>query len=147
MDIDEPGWPLIDDFFERLARGRAEATVRRYARVRHRFYDFLDVDDMSEWLQPDEVVLLALEREFLSEGAVWNLFGLEGLLRCIPGFVAESQLPTSAAEARMQVSVMKRFIDQPHVKLGVTRDKRESWLVARRAIGLARHQVETKHLA
>ncbi len=111
MEIDEPGWPLIDDFFEGLAEGRKAPTVRRYARVRHRLYEFLDNDDMSAWLQPDEVTLLAAEREFGREGAVRSVVGLDGLLRCLPGFLAVERLPSTAAEARMQISVVSRFVN------------------------------------
>ena len=110
MDIDGPGWPLIDDFFEHLSTGRAASTVRRYARVRLRLYDFLDVDDMASWLTPDEVVLLAAEREFDRDGALLRLLGADGLVRCLPGLVAEQRLPTTAAEARMQVSVTGRLL-------------------------------------
>lgn len=115
MDYDDPSWPLIDDFFEALAEGRRAVTVRRYARVRHRLYDFLDVDDMSQWLEPDEVTLLAAEREFMRDGAVRSLFGVEGLLRCLPGFVTDEVLPPTTAEARTQVSVANRLLT--HVRV------------------------------
>ncbi|NRQ50455.1 hypothetical protein [Aeromicrobium stalagmiti] len=119
MDLDEPGWPLIDDFFHDLAEGRKAETVRRYARVRLRTYDFLDVDDMTTWLDPDDAVLLAAEREFLREGAVWTLLGIDGVLRCLPGLLTPERLPTSAAEARMQVSVVNRLADHLRRHLAV----------------------------
>ncbi|MET1039325.1 MAG: hypothetical protein ABW075_13705 [Aeromicrobium sp.] len=110
MDIDEPGWPLIDDFFERLARGRKAETVRRYVRVRHRLYDYLDVDDMTAWLEPADATLLAAEREFWREGAFWTIFGADELVRCLPGFVAAHELPSTTGEARMQISVTGRLL-------------------------------------
>lgn len=138
MEIDEPGWPLIDDFFEGLAEGRTAPTVRRYARVRHRLYDFLDDDDMSGWLQPDEVTLLAAEREFGREGALRSIAGIDGLLRCLPGFVAVDRLPPTEAEARMQISVISRFVDYLR---GWHLDRREharSWALAVQAVRRAR---------
>lgn len=110
MDIDEPGWPVIDDFFEHLGIGRKAETRRRYQRVRLRLYDFLDIDDMALWLSPEQVTLLAAEREFHREGAVWTLYGVAGLFQCAPGFVAQEQLPSTAAEARMQISVTNRLV-------------------------------------
>lgn len=109
MDIDEPGWAMLDDFFGHLSVGRTAETVRRYARVRHRLYDFLDLDDMTAWLDPADATLLAAEREFCREGAFWTVLGFDELLRCLPGFVATDVLPTGAAEARMQVSVTGRL--------------------------------------
>lgn len=134
MDFDEPGWPLIDDFFSALGEGRTVSAVRRYTRVRLRLYDFLDVDDMVAWLGPDDATLLAAEREFLPDGAVWNLFGLDGVLRCLPGFVCEARLPGSAAEARMQVSVIKRLFADLRKRHLVPPDSRRSFLAARRAV-------------
>lgn len=116
MDLDEPGWPLIDDFFTKLADGRRPETVRRYVRVRHRLYDFLETDDMSEWLEPDEVILLAAEREFGREDALRAVVGVEGLLRCLPGLVTDEVLPPTTAEARMQTSVVNRLITHVRVK-------------------------------
>ncbi|AWB92659.1 hypothetical protein [Aeromicrobium chenweiae] len=142
MDFEEPGWPLIDNFFVRLAEGRKAETVRRYARVRLRLYDFLDVDDMIEWLGPDDATLLAAEREFLRDGAVWTVFGLGGVLRCLPGFLTEAQLPTSGAEARMQVSVVSRFVTDLRNRHLVPREDVHALLVARRAAMRARDRLQ-----
>jgi hypothetical protein len=144
MDIYEPGWPLIDDFFERLAEGRKATTVRRYARVRHRLYDFLDTDDMGEWLRPSEVTLLAAEREFRRDGALYGLFGVDGLLRCLPGFVAESQVPTGAAEARMQISVVDRLLLHLRMCHLVPRASLAPLVAAKRATDYARVDLEAR---
>jgi hypothetical protein len=137
MDIDEPGWPMIDDFFERLAQGRKTETVRRYVRVRHRLYDFLDLDDMTTWLDPADATLLAAEREFCREGAFWTIFGAEALLRCLPGFVAVDVLPSGTAEARMQVSVTGRLLKHlRHWRL-IDRTMARPYTVATRAVGRA----------
>lgn len=145
MDLDEPGWPLIDDFFLGLAEGRRPETARRYARVRHRLYDFLDTDDMRQWLDPDEATLLAAEREFAREGAVRAVVDLEGLLRCLPGFVGEEPLPTGDAEARMQISVVGRLVvhvRDDHLAPG---EHQQSVAVATRAVRRARLAVDTRH--
>jgi hypothetical protein len=137
MDIDEPGWPLIDDFFEGLAQGRKAETVRRYVRVRHRFYDYLDLDDMTQWLRPADATLLAAEREFCREGAFWTVLGTEALLQCLPGFVAVDVLPSGTAEARMQVSVVGRLLKHlRHLRL-VDRTMTRPYNVATRAVGRA----------
>jgi hypothetical protein len=138
MELDEPGWPLIDDFFEDLAQGRKPVTVRRYVRVRQRLYDFLDVDDMCRWLEPDEVTLLAAEREFGRDGAVRSALGLGGLLRCLSGFVGEDVLPSTTAEARMQISVVNRFVIHLRDHHLVPRAERRSLLIAGRAVRRAR---------
>lgn len=142
MHFEEPGWPLIDDFFLRLAEGRKAETVRRYARVRLRLYDFLDVDDMAEWLGADDATLLAAEREFVRDGAVWALFGIDGVLRCLPGFLTEAQMPTSAAEARMQVSVIGRFVIDLRKRHLVPRAHWQSLLLARRAVMRTRTRMD-----
>lgn len=138
MEIDEPGWPLIDDFFSGLAEGRKAPTVRRYARVRHRLYDFLDEDDMSAWLEPDEVTLLAAEREFGRDGALRSAVGLDGLLRCLPGFLAAERLPSTTAEARMQISVISRFVNYLRGWHLVPREHFRSLVMAARAVQRAR---------
>ncbi|MCW2831788.1 MAG: hypothetical protein JWP31_2480 [Aeromicrobium sp.] len=144
MHGEEPGWSLVDDFFSGLASGRRPETVRRYARVRLRLYDFLDVDDMTRWLGPDDATLLAAEREFARDGAVRNLFGLDGLLRCLPGFVATARLPSSGAEARMQISVTGRLVADLHRRHLVPRSSREAWTSARQAAISARHDLEVR---
>lgn len=146
MYFEEPGWPLIDDFFLHLAEGRKDQTVRRYARVRLRLYDFLDVDDMIQWLGPDDATLLAAEREFVRDGAVWSTFGLDGVLRCLPGFLAESQLPTSKAEAHMQVSVIGRFVTwvRDWHRPPTTTHERESLRTAWRAVRQAKRHLEER---
>ncbi|MRJ77060.1 hypothetical protein GEV29_10955 [Aeromicrobium sp. SMF47] len=142
MYFEEPGWPLIDDFFLRLAEGRKAETVRRYARVRLRLYDFLDVDDMTQWLDPDDATLLAAEREFVRDGALWTVLGLDGVLRCLPGFLTDDRLPTSAAEARMQVSVISRFVTDLRNRHLVPHEHRQSLLLARRAVMRARTHLD-----
>lgn len=110
MDFDEPGWQLLDDFFEAEAMGRAEVTVRRYARVRGRLTEFLDVAAMSDWLGTDLGTLLEAEREFHQRGAFWQLFGPDELVCCLPGFLAEPWLPGSSGEARTQISLVSRLL-------------------------------------
>lgn len=110
MDIDEPGWPLIDDFFAKEAYGHAEATVRRYARVRHRLTQFLDTGDMADWLGPHPATLLSAEREFHECGAFWQLFGPDELVCVLPGFLIEPWLPEGLGEARTQISLVSRLL-------------------------------------
>ena len=110
MDIDEPGWPLIDDFFATEAAGRAEPTVRRYVRVRDRLTQFLDTADMSRWLGSEPATLLSAEREFHELGAFWQLFGPDELVCVLPGFLLEPWMPESLGEARTQISLVSRLL-------------------------------------
>ena len=110
MDIDTPGWPLIDDFFAAQAEGRATATVRRYARVRLRLYDFLDTADMTLGLGSTPATVLEAERQFHPSGAFWVLFGADELACCLPSFVHETWLPRGLGEARTQISLVGRLL-------------------------------------
>jgi hypothetical protein len=117
MDPDEPGWQLLDDFFAKEASGRAEATVRRYVRVRYRITQFLDTGDMSRWLGTHPAILLSAEREFHESGAFWQLFGPDELVCVLPGFLLEPWTPESLGEARTQISLVSRLLSH----LGRTR--------------------------
>lgn len=110
MDTDEPGWQLLDDFFAAQAEGRTGATVRRYARVRGRLTQFLDVGEMAAWLGTHPATLLDAEREFHDRGAFWQLFGPDELVCCLPGFLREPWLPESLGEARTQISLVSRLL-------------------------------------
>ncbi|MET0931626.1 MAG: hypothetical protein ABWX74_19045 [Aeromicrobium sp.] len=110
MDIDEPGWPLIDDFFQAEAEGKSAATVRRYARVRERLTAFLDTGDMSLGLGTHMAALLESERQFHDSGAFWTLFGPAELVGCLPSFLHETWLPGQVAEARTQISLVGRLL-------------------------------------
>lgn len=110
MDLDEPGWQLLDDFFAKEASGRAEPTVRRYVRVRDRLTQFLDTAEMSRWLGTHPATLLSAEREFHELGAFWQLFGPDELVCVLPGFLLEPWLPESLGEARTQISLASRLL-------------------------------------
>nr|MCW2728081.1 hypothetical protein [Aeromicrobium sp.] len=110
MDMDEPAWPLIDDFFRQLAVGRKPETVRRYQRVRHRLLTFLDTGDMTLGLGSHPAVLLEAERQFHETGGFWTLFGPDELVMCLPSFLHESWWPEGAGEARTQISVVGRLL-------------------------------------
>jgi hypothetical protein len=110
MDLDEPGWPLLDDFFAAEADGRAQATVRRYARVRGRLTQFLDTGDLADWLGSHPAILLSAEREFHEHGAFWQLFGPDELVCVLPGFLLGPWLPEGLGEARTQISLLSRLL-------------------------------------
>ena len=110
MDPDEPGWQLLDDFFAGEASGRAEATVRRYVRVRDRLMQFLETADMSPFLGTHPGSLLSAEREFHDSGAFWQLFGPDELVCVLPGFLLEPWTPESLGEARTQISLVSRLL-------------------------------------
>ena len=110
MDADEPGWPIIDDFFRAESEGRAAATVRRYASVRARLYAFLDTADMTLGLGTHPADLLEAERQFHTSGAFWTLFGPDELVCCLPSFVHETWLPEASGEARTQISLVGRLL-------------------------------------
>jgi len=110
MDIDEPGWPLIDDFFAALAEGRTAETTRRYERVRHRLYDFLDTGDMTLGLGTEQASLLEAERQFHDSGAFWSLLGADELVYCLPSFLHATWLPEGDGEARAQITVLARLL-------------------------------------
>lgn len=111
MDIDEPGWPLIDDFFAAEAADKSAPTVRRYERVRTRLMIFLDTGDMSLGLGTHPASLLESERQFHDAGgAFWTLFGPEELICCLPSFLHETWLPEPSGEARTQISLVGRLL-------------------------------------
>jgi hypothetical protein len=110
MDIDDPAWPLLDDFVRQLADGRTPATIRHHARVRRRLYSFLDTADMTLGLGGASAVLLEAERQFHDSGAFWQLFGPDELVGCLPSFLHETWLPAGAQEARHQVTVVGRLL-------------------------------------
>jgi hypothetical protein len=141
MDIDEPGWQLIDDFVERLAEGRKPETTRRYARTRHRLTYFLDTADMSFDLGPGSATLLDAEREFHPHGAFWLLYGPDELVACLPGFVSEPWLPEAITESRVQISVASRLIDELARAGEVTAAAAAE---AGRAMTYARHQLDKR---
>lgn len=127
MDIDEPAWPLIDDFFRELGVGRKAETVRRYLRIRHRLLTFLDTGDMTLGLGSDPATLLEAERQFHDTGAFWTLFGPDELVCCLPSFLHETWWPDSTVEARTQISVTGRLLGH------LSRKRLLDWSVARRA--------------
>lgn len=118
MDIDEPSWPLIDDFFRTEAEGKSAATIRRYMRVRGRLVTFLDTADMSLGLGTHPASLLESERQFHDRGAFWSLFGPDELVCCLPLFLRETWLPDETGEARTQISLVSRLLSS----LGRRRD-------------------------
>lgn len=144
MDLDEPSWPLIDDFFAELARRRSAVTVRRYVRIHHRLVGFLDTADMTLGLGDDRAKLLEAEREFHDSGAFWILYGSAELVECLPSFLHESWLPRGVTEARMQVSVTSRLLDHL-MRQGLIDGfvSREVLAGVCRAIDQARRDVET----
>lgn len=144
MEIDEPGWPLIDDFIQELAEGRKPETVRRYAQVRDRLTCFLDTAELAFDLGPGPATLLEAEREFHEHGAFWLLYGPTELVVCLPGFISAPWLPDSAAAARVQISVVARLVDS----LGRSGAVAPSAIVdAKRAITYARHELERRSAA
>ena len=102
MDADEPGWPIIDDFFRDLAVGRSAATTRRYLRVRGRFYAFLDTVDLSPALGAEAVP--------------------DEIARCLASFVSEPWLPDGLTEARVHLSVVSRLA----ARLGTASARRQT---------------------
>jgi hypothetical protein len=111
MDIDDPAWLLLDDFFRAEAHGRAEPTARRYLRVRARLLAFLETADMAAWLGTHEAAVLDAERQFHDHGAFWHLFGADALVCCLPGFVEPEWLAPTVGEARTQISLVSRLLD------------------------------------
>jgi hypothetical protein len=114
MDADEPGWPMIDDFFRDLAVGRSTATTRRYLRVRARLYHFLDTADLRSALGAQAAADLEVERRRHASGAFWTgafwtVLGEDDLARCLPAFVRDPWLPDGVGEARVQLSVVSRL--------------------------------------
>jgi hypothetical protein len=141
MEFDEPGWPLIDDFVQQLAVGRKPETVRRYARVRDRLTHFLDTAEMAFDLGVSEMTLLEAEREFHEHGAFWLIYGPQELVTCLPGFISEPWLAGSAAEARVQISVVSRLVASLH-KAGLITTAAHADSV--RAVDYARRQLDNR---
>ena len=141
MELDEPGWPLIDDFVHQLSEGRKPETTRRYERVRQRLTHFLDTAEMAFDLGTAEMTLLEAEREFHEHGAFWLLYGPTELVACLPGFISEPWLAESAGEARVQISVVSRLVAALHKSGLITA---VSHADAVRAVAYARKQLDRR---
>jgi hypothetical protein len=148
MDLDEPGWLLLDDFFAAQADGRAQATVRRYARVRGRLTQFLDAGDLADWLGSHPATLLSAEREFHEHGAFWRLFGPDDLVCVLPGFLLGPWLPEGLGEGRTQISLVSRLLS--HLSRGGLLDLsvvRGAYWDAQNAVRQARSALEARSAA
>ncbi|MGA8988210.1 hypothetical protein [Aeromicrobium sp.] len=110
MDHDEPGWPLVDDFFGAEAAGRSTPTERRYVRVRGRLTHYLDTAELGAGLGSQQATLLSAEREFHDRGAFWLLFGPDELVSVLPGFLLAPWLPAGLGESRTQISLVSRLL-------------------------------------
>jgi hypothetical protein len=141
MELDEPGWPLIDDFVRQLAEGRKPETIRRYDRVRCRLTHFLDPASMAFDLGVAEATLLEAEREFHEHGAFWLLYGPAELAECLPGFVSEPWLPSSVVESRVQISMVTRLVASLHKAGMITATSRTD---VERAAAYARHLLDKR---
>lgn len=148
MDIDEPGWPLIDDFFLDLAEGRTAETVRRYARVRLRLYEFLETGDMSLGLGTSPATLLDAERQFHTSGAFWSLFGAPELVCCLPSFLHPTWWPDGVSQTRLQIRLTGRLLT--HLERSGSLDGVDvgcAFWEAEASVKEARHELERRSAA
>lgn len=102
---------VVERFFAIEAARVTPRTVRTYAAVVARLDAYLDTVDATPWIGPHCAALLQAERQFAPRGALLRLFGLEGLVFCLPGFLSQEWLSPVASERRSQVALTGRLLD------------------------------------
>lgn len=102
---------VVERFFAIEAARVTPRTVRTYAAVVARLGTFLDTVDATPWIGPHYAVLLQAERQFAPRGALLRLFGLEGLVFCLPGFLEPEWLSPVPSERRAQIALTGRLLD------------------------------------
>ncbi|MDF1703372.1 MAG: hypothetical protein P1U38_01210 [Aeromicrobium sp.] len=102
---------IVERFFAIEAARVTPRTVRTYSQVVARLDDYLHTVDATPWIGPHYAALLQAERQFAPKGAVLRLFGLEGLVFCLPGFLEPEWLSPVPSERRAQIALTGRLLD------------------------------------
>ncbi|MEG9225663.1 hypothetical protein [Aeromicrobium sp. Sec7.5] len=102
---------VVERFFAIEAARVTPRTVRTYSAVVARLDAYLDTVDATEWIGSHYAALLQAERQFAPRGALLRLFGLEGLVFCLPGFLSPEWLSPVASERRSQIALTGRLLD------------------------------------
>ncbi|GAA1732719.1 hypothetical protein [Aeromicrobium alkaliterrae] len=114
-DPSRPAWltpqVVIERFFAIEAARVTHRTVRTYASVVDRLDTFLSSVDVAPFIGEHYAALLEAERQFAPQGALLRLFGLEGLVYCLPGFLEPQWLAQVPSERRAQIALTGRLLD------------------------------------
>ena len=102
---------VVERFFAIEAARVTPRTVRTYSQVVARLDAFLGTCDATPWLGPHYAALLQAERQFAPHGALLRLFGLEGLVFCLPGFLSPEWLSPVPSERRAQIALAGRLLE------------------------------------
>ena len=102
---------IVERFFAIEAARVTPRTVRTYAEVVARLDAYLDTVDPTRWIGPHYAALLQAERQFAPRGALLRLFGLEGLVFCLPGFLSPEWLSPVPSERRAQIALTGRLLE------------------------------------
>lgn len=102
---------IVERFFAIEAARVTPRTVRTYAEVVARLDAYLDTVDPTPWIGPHYTALLQAERQFAPRGALLRLFGLEGLVFCLPGFLSPEWLSPVPSERRAQIALTGRLLE------------------------------------
>lgn len=102
---------VVERFFAIEAARVTPRTVRTYSQVVTRLDTYLDTIDATPWVGPHYAALLQAERQFAPRGALLRLFGLEGLVFCLPGFLSPEWLSSVPSERRAQIALTGRLLE------------------------------------
>jgi len=134
-----PALVVLERFFAIEAARVTTRTVRVYAAVVDRLDAYLATVEVTPWLGEEYATILEAERQFAPTGALLRLFGLEGLVYCLPGFLAPEWLSPVPSERRAQIALSGRLLD--HLRRRQLIDLREiacAFYQARQAVYDAR---------
>lgn len=100
---------VINEFFAiQASRSASDATQDRRERIRRHLFDFLESADVSGYLDPHELSLLAAARR--RGGGALAVIGPSQLVACLPAFITGDWLLPHRADARMQIAVTGRLV-------------------------------------
>ena len=102
---------VVERFFAIEAARVAARTMRTYAQVVARLDAYLDTVEATPWIGPHDAALLQAERQFAPRGALLRLFGLEGLVSCLPGVLSPQWLSPVPSARRAQIALTGRLLE------------------------------------
>lgn len=105
---------IVEEFFAWASTTTHPAIRSRAAAVYRHLRTYIDTEAEGQ-LTPDEVVLVAAERQLEPSDAVLRVTGAEALIAVLPGFCHPAWLLPAAADARAQlrlVTALRQWVDE-----------------------------------
>ncbi|WP_229053649.1 hypothetical protein [Aeromicrobium sp. Leaf350] len=102
---------IVERFFAIEAARVTRRTVRTYGAVVDRLDAYLASVDITPYIGGQYSAILEAERQFAPRGALLRIFGLEGLVCCLPGFLDPSWLLPVPSERRAQIALTGRLLE------------------------------------